>query len=460
MVNTLIASWRSYPMWLQWVASIAVMFKLFVCGLSLGWASPYTAQFLSGDSPFPATTEEVSWISSMFQLGRIPGAILAAIGVQYLGSKKVLIGNGLAFLIFWILSIAAYSVPWLYVTRFICGAGTEAVNICYPIYLGDISSPEIRGTVMVLAMNGLAIGSMVGFTIGPYVSMRVYAYVGLVPTVIFLAMMLLLPDSPYYLARKKKFEEAEKSILAYNRKAEVDKEVKSINAFVAETQSMKFRDRLRELNLPCNRNATMNLVWFTFFAQFTGANPISVYLETISTRAMLTVISASSMPLVTTGLSVLGGWLVTLFADKWQRTVMWVISNGGVGLCMTAMGLHFYLLNIGVAPNSLQWLFILSMGMSGLFYSVGTTPVPHILLGELFGARIRTLAVCICCSFGGIFGFLSIYIYQYLIDIMDEAYVYWIVAVVALLAVIYGVVMMPPTKGKSLTEIQTELIRK
>ncbi|XP_046740395.1 facilitated trehalose transporter Tret1-like [Diprion similis] len=460
MVNSLIASWRTYPMWMQWVGSIAVMFELISCGLSVGWASPYIANFLSGDSPFPATEDEVSWISSSFQLGRIAGAILGAIGVQYFGSRRVLIGNGVALLISWILTIVAYSVPWLYVTRFICGAANEAMNICYPLYLGDISGPGIRGAIIVLAINGSAMGVIVAYSLGPYVSMKVFAYVGLVPNIIFFVLIPFLPDSPYYLASKKKFKEAEKSILTYNRKAEVDKELKSVNVFVDEAESVKFLDRLRELNLPSNRAAIINLVIFTVFVQFSGTAILTAYLETISTRGMLTIIPASTMPLLTTGLAVLSGWITTLFVDKWQRKVMWIISNGGVSLCNTAIGVHFYLLNIGVDPNSLQWLILLSLGLVGMLANVGITTVPHILLGELFGAKIRTLAVCICSSFGGIFGFAVISGYQYLIEIIDEAYIYWILAIVTLISAIYSVIMMPQTKGKSLTEIQTDLMNK
>ncbi|XP_046617409.1 facilitated trehalose transporter Tret1-like [Neodiprion virginianus] len=447
-----------YPLWLQWVGAFGVMLKLFACGLSVGWASPYLASFTSGTAPFPATTDEVSWMASTYQLGRFPGAILGAVGVQYFGGKIVIIGNAVVLLISWILVIVSNSVPWIYAARFLSGLCVEAANICYPLYLGDISSPSIRGTLMVLAINGLSLGIVAGYAIGPYVSMRVFSGIGVALIIGCIVIVTLLPQSPYYLVSKNKTKEAENSVLSYNRKADVQLEMDLIRKFVARTESITFTDRLRELNLPKNRKYGLILIALIFFMQTSGMNVLITYTESIATRGMLSLISPSTMPITMGGLTILGAWTSMYYVDKFERKTVWVFSTAGLALNLIALGTHFYLLDVGVDPSYLQWLFILSVSIYGAFSSMGMGSIPYILLSELFGSNIRTLAICICCSVGGLSGFVGIYGYQYLLEVIAESYIYWITGAWVFVALIFGLVLVPNTKGKTLTEIQDVLL--
>ncbi|XP_046739268.1 facilitated trehalose transporter Tret1-like [Diprion similis] len=460
MLFRLTSPFSNDTLWLQWIGGSAAMIMMFVIGLTIGWGSPYLAQFSAGDSPFPASVDEISWIASIFHLGRLPGAAIGFIGNQYFGSKTTMIGNGCGLMLSWILVIAANSVAWIYVARFICGVAIEVASMSFPLYLGDISNSNIRGALIAMTLNGLSLGILTGNIMGAYISMRIFASISLVPTISFVLIFILIPQSPYYLTSKRKLLDAEKSILKYNPKANISVEVETIKQFVATTNTMTFIDRLREFNIPRNRKAGIIVVVLAFFSQFCGINAIAAYMETIITRGMVTVVTPSTVPILANGLGIVAGLFMMYLADQVGRRKMWVFSSCGVCLAMTALATHFYLLNDGLDPNLLQWIPIISMVAFTICFNMGLNCIPAILLSELFGANIRTLAASIACAFAAVFAFTSVNSYQYLLEVIDESYIYWIYAILMVISAIFGLLLVPEMKGKTLSEIQDVMTKK
>jgi len=90
-------------------------------GLCMGWTSPYLALLTGDDAPFPVSQEQGSWIAALLPLGRLFGAIVGALLVEYLGNKSALFITGLPLIIGWACIMAADSIPWLYVFRLFGG---------------------------------------------------------------------------------------------------------------------------------------------------------------------------------------------------------------------------------------------------------------------------------------------------------------------------------------------------
>lgn len=90
-------------------------------GLAIGWTSPYLAQLIGEDPPFPITPEQASWIASLLPLGRLFGAVIGSLFVEYLGSKMSVLLTGLPMIFGWICVICANSVTWLYIFRIFSG---------------------------------------------------------------------------------------------------------------------------------------------------------------------------------------------------------------------------------------------------------------------------------------------------------------------------------------------------
>ncbi|XP_048513379.1 facilitated trehalose transporter Tret1-like isoform X2 [Athalia rosae] len=436
------------------------LLMLFVGGLILGWSSPYLAQLTAPDSPLPISTDEASWVASLVSLGRLFGAVIGAVSVQYLGSKNTLTLIGLPFIICWVSLIVANSVMWIYLARTAAGIGIGMAFSSFPLFLGEISSPSIRGALVTLATTGLPLGTVAGNTIGAYISIQVFSYISLVPNVIFIVLFLWLPESPHHLIRRGKLEAATESLTRYSPKADVTKDIEGLRNFINKTSSTTCLDRLKEFNLPRNRKAVIIVILLYTFMQFSGLNSTTFYMEIILTDAKLTAIDPALMVIILGVIGIVAGWAAMLVADRCGRKPLMAGSSAGVGLSMVAIGVHFVLLKGGMDPVPMQWLPVLSMVGYQIFVYLGVTPVPSMVLSELFAPNIKSLAACMVSAGAGITGFASSKTYQPIVDTFGEEYVFWMQAAIMFFAVIFTATVVPETKGKTLQEIQEKLSRK
>ncbi|XP_046615416.1 facilitated trehalose transporter Tret1-like [Neodiprion virginianus] len=447
-------------LWLQYIGSLGAALLLFMTGMSGGWTSPFIAKLTAENSSLPITLDEASWVASMLNLGRVVGAVPGPISVYYFGSKRTMVFNGIPCVVGWVSMIIARSVDWLYVGRFVIGLSVGMCYSSFPLYLGEISSPAIRGALVTLASIGLPVGVLTGNTIGAYVSMSVFAWISLVPNIIYIVLFIWLPESPYHLVRTNKIEEAKVSIAKYNPRLDVNVEVRSIQDFINESQSVTLADKFRELNIPENRKAGIIVTLLYFFMQFSGMSSFIFYLEIILTNGGLTVIPPATMVIVASLAGILAGFATIYLADKCGRRTLLIVSSAGTAASMIALGVHYVLLDANFDPASLQWLLILSVIFYEVFLYIGLCPVPNTVLSELFAPNIKSMVACLSGVSLSLFSFVSSKTYQSLLEITSEACVFFLYGAVAITSLVFGLTVMPETKGKSLQEIQDELHKK
>ena len=125
------------------------------------------------------------------------------------------------------------------------------------------------------------------------------------------------------------------------------------------------------------------------------------------------------------------------------------VSCGCVIAALMLLGLHFMLLEQNFDPKSLEWLPIVAMILFMLM-SIGIVPVPTTMLSELFPDDLKSLAGFTASITSALFAFISSRTYQPLIDLMSEKYVFWMYAFIMGICLVYSIVEMPETKGKTL----------
>lgn len=426
----------------------------------LGWASPYLAQLIADDSPLPLTTDEASWVASLLNLGRFLGAIAGGVGVEFIGTRRTLIVVGFPLLLAFICIIVANSVIWLYIARILSGLSMGMTFCSFPIFLGEISKPSIRGSMVSLGISGFAFGTAIGNTMGAYMSMDLFSYVSLVPNLVSIILLFWIPDSPHYLVRLGRIEEAEISVARYNPSANPKSEVEILEDLSRESRSLTFKDRLREVNKPQNRRALMISIVLYFFMQTSGINTVIYYLEIIVTKAKVTIIHPATLVAVIGFIGIGAGWVSIYVADKFRRKVLMVFSSIGTAVSMIALGVHFALLENDFDPEALQWLPIASIISFIIFVCNGLVSVPNIIVSELFAPNIKSVATSFVSLWIAVFAFAASKSYQPLIDLIKEAWVFWIHAIILMVSAVFSAVFIPETKGKSLKEIQDALNRK
>lgn len=142
------------------------------------------------------------------------------------------------------------------------------------------------------------------------------------------------------------------------------------------------------------------------------------------------------------------------------RRLLLIISSLGVSIAMACLGIHFHLLEHGIDVTDLQWLPLASIFLFDIAFFAGLMCVPSAVLSELFPTNVKCIAACIASLVGAIFAFIATKSYQPLIFLIGQSNVYFVHAALTILVVPYALLCMPETKGKTLQEIQDDLVKR
>lgn len=362
--------------------------------------------------------------------------------------------SGVAFALGWLCFFVIDSLPLIYVSRVVSGVGVGMLFSVSPLYIGEIAHPKIRGALIALTMQGFLVGTLCGSIMGKYLNMWVFAAISLALSIIFLISFSVMPQTPHHLIRCHKVEEAAKSILFYDKRAHVKKELDTLQAFHQANQSTTFISILHELNTPINRRALLMVSIIGILTQISGSYVFSSYMEIILANAHVDIIEPSSLVIIVSLISILSSFLGMLTYDKYGRTIMLFSSSIGAAFAIFLMGLNYLLLDLNFRNPNLQWLSIVSMILYKIAGSFGLTVVPSALASEVFAPSVKGVGSCIRSSLIGISAFLATKFYQPLVNILTEKYLFFTYSLLLILTALYTIFFIPETKGKSLPEIQ------
>lgn len=433
-----------------------------VVGMIGGWSSPYLAKFAGPEAELVATDAEASWVAAIIGLGRIVGAMLGVLGVDQFGSKASCLYSAVPLVLGWACLLMANSIVLVYISRILSGLGMGMYYSTFPLYVGEISDPRIRGSLVGLITQGLPVGNVLGNIVGAYTPMWIFSCASLVPNLLFIGSFYIKPESPHYLVLRGRVDQAKASLEWYNRGVDVSEELESIRKFTAFTGSVTYMDKFREITQPANRKAVMLVNTIYILVQLSGLWTMAFYMEIILKKAGVTVIAPSTVVIIVGVLGIVAGWSTTYTNDACGRKIMLSLSSFGVALALLALGIDYQLLDLGLDPNNptLQWLPILSIIFFQMSLAIGIMPVPSTLISEMFPPNIKSLATCFINMTSAAFAFFTSKTYQPMVDFFSEKYVFWFYAALMLFLTLYSCLVLPETKGKSLPEIQLMLTKR
>nr|XP_033186596.1 facilitated trehalose transporter Tret1-like [Bombus vancouverensis nearcticus] len=448
---------KKITIWPQWLATCTLSLAVIGSGLANGWASPYLAQLTSteANTPLKLTDTEASWVASLLNLGRLAGALLSALCQEYIGRKKVLLLGGVPLTASWIFSICATSVMWLYISRFCSGIGSGMMWAALSLYLSEIANPKIRGSLISMNVNASSVGMFLGNAMGPYLSMEMFGYVSLVPSILFMILFSLIPESPYHYLLHGNIDKAEASLKWFRRESDVKAEMRDLQEFVDGAETNIFL-KLKEFLMPSNLKKPLVIIGVYVFSYVSGHSALSSYAEIILIKSRIAV--KPSLVVTILGFSTIIAGLASMFlVDKFGRKCFLIMSGIGTSMSLALLGLHFHLLSLEYDPNNLTWLPIVALLTFNLSMSCGLQPIPSTLLGEMFTANMKNMASLFVSSSNALLSFASAKSYQPFLDLVGDKFVYWTYSICVLFSAPYVYFLIPETSGKSLIEIQRSI---
>ncbi|XP_015127539.1 facilitated trehalose transporter Tret1 isoform X2 [Diachasma alloeum] len=399
---------ESSKFWPQWFAAATVTVLALLHGLTAGWSSPYLAKLTQGTESLTITNDEASWVASLHHISRPVGSITGAAIAHKFGSRKGILLAGVPHGVAWTCFLITESVPLIYTSRVCSGLAIGIYLSTFPLYIGEISNTKIRGSLISVVIQGASIGYLIGNILGAYLSMKIFAIIGLTISIIFIVLVSLIPDSSHYLMKRNKYEKAEKSLKWYVGKKDVTVELNALIAYIGEPQKLSIRETFQKWLTPLNRKVLINMLCIHVVMHLGGIHVIRLYMEILLITLKIDII-APSLAVVCGGIvTIIGGLTAIYTTDHFGRRTMLAISSLGVSFVFFLIGIKFLLFRCDYDISSVQWLVITEFMLYMFFLNIGLACIPCCLVSEVFPTELKEIGACVTSGVGAVIAFIKL----------------------------------------------------
>ena len=424
-------------------------FLYFICAVSamggllfgydwvvIGGAKPfYELYFGISDSPL---LQGVAMSTAL--VGCLIGAMVAGAAADKYGRKPLLIVAAVLFTVSAIATGLFNDFTLFNIARFIGGMGIGVASALSPMYIAEVSPTEIRGRMVSLNQMTIVLGILMAQVVNMLLARdtsvaesqawnlewgwRWMFWAETLPAALFLLMSFFIPESPVYLRMK----------------AAMTSQQTEREAGLKELMQSKYAKVL-----------LLGLV-IAVFQQWCGTNVIFNYAQEIFVGAGFDV-DGMFINIVITGIANVIFTVVALYTiEKWGRRTLILLGAGGLGLIYLTLGTCYFFEVKGFAMVCLVVAAIST-------YAMTLGPVTWTLLAEIFPNRIRGIAMA-TCTFALWVGCCTLtFSFPSMNAALGSSGSFWIYSAICFCAFIFLFRRCPETKGKSLEELEKELVK-
>lgn len=356
-------------------------------------------------------------------------------------------------LIGWILVGVAKSVPILYVARIFSGFTYGMIYSVTPMYLGEIASDAIRGSIGTLLTVMAKAGILYVYVIGPYVSFKLMAWLAMIPPILFLCTFIWCPESPYFLLGKSRDDAAYKSLSKFRGHKNVHDELKQMS--IAVKKSQENRGTIKELFTAGNRRSLIIILGLGAAQQLCGSQAVIAYSHRIFEEVGSTL-GASDASIVLGVIQLVTAAFSSSIVDRLGRRPLLLISTSGAAICNTIVGLYF-LLDRYIDVSGISWLPLTALMAFIVCYTIGLATVPFAIIGEVFPKNVKAIAGASFAIFSGSISFGVAKLFQIVSDDLGSDYTFLGFAIFTFFFFGFVYYRIPETKGKPLDVILEDM---
>lgn len=351
----------------------------------------------------------------------------------------------------------AQSVPVLLLARFIAGLSDGLIFCSIPMYLAEISDPEVRGLlgsgVTVAMILGILLANIVGFNF----SITNTAVTCSLFPVLLLVTFVWLPESPYYLIMKQRMDEARRSLETYKSPGRVDDELQRLTDAIREQN--KNPGRFWNLfTVRSNRRAVYIIMGLRAVQQWSGITAFAFYAQTIFSETGNAISSYSATILYLSVQLVFSG-LCTIVVDRIGRRVLMTFSIIGSGFALLLVACYFYIKEVYPVMDVSEFSLVpvISLIMFVVMFNLGMQTIPLILVGELFPTDVKAFAASFADIYFCVVTTIVSKFFQFTKDEFGMHIPFMVFTVTCIFGLFFIIFCVPETKGRTLEEIQLQL---
>lgn len=410
------------------------------------------------------------WANSCALIGCLIGAMTAGALSDTFGRKRLLIFSAFLFMVTSI-GIGLSDRFFVFVLwRIMGGVAIGLASNLSPMYIAEIAPANMRGRLVSLNQITIVIGILAAQLINVSIAEEIPAGMSeaallttwncqegwrwmfaatAIPSLVFLLSMVFVPESPRWLVKNGKEEEARTIVARIGGGQYADAALADIRAtLVNDIRKVDFRELLD----PKMRRVLVLGVVLAVFQQWCGINVIFNYAEEVFAAAGYDI-SNTLLNIAWTGSVNLVFTFVALgVVDRGGRRILMLLGAAGLAVIYIALGIGY-----ATGLKGLPMLLLVLAAMAT--YGMSLAPITWVVISEIFPNKIRGAAMSVAVTSLWAACFILTYTFPLLNGALGPAKTFWIYASICIAGFFFILARLPETKGKSLEEIEAELVR-
>ena len=407
-------------------------------------------------------------------LGCAIGAFFAGRLSDHWGRRSVLLVSAVLFLLSAIGAGFANNSVVFIIARLLGGFAVGAASVISPAYIAEVAPARYRGrmaTVQQIAIiSGLFIAFLSNYLLakaagasteilwGGYQAWRWMFWMQAIPSLVFLALLLVIPESPRYLVVKKRKDQALSVLSKLYGPVQAQTTLADIDASLSDDHH---RPRLSDLVSKAT-GKIRPIVWvgigLATFQQLVGINVVFYYGAVLWQAVGFSENDALLINVMSGALSIGACIIALLLIDKvGRKPLLWVGSLGmAISLALVVLAFASGSLVDGhlQLPGGMGTLALVAANVYVVFFNMSWGPVMWVMLGEMFPNQIRGSGLAVAGAAQWTSNLAITVSFPILLAGIGLAATYSIYMVAAFLSVFFVLKFVHETKGKELEQME------
>ncbi|TYI90684.1 hypothetical protein E1A91_D03G138600v1 [Gossypium mustelinum] len=428
---------------------------------------------LSGTTWFNLSAIQLGLVVSGSLYGALLGSLLVYPIADSLGRRRELLIAALLYVLGGVLTAFAPGLSVLLVGRLLYGLGIGLAMHGAPLYIAETCPSQIRGTLISLKELFIVLGILLGYFVGSFQINAVggwrYMYGCSAPVALLMGLgMWSLPPSPRWLilravqGKGSLQELKEKAILALSKlrgrapgdaasEKQIEDTLISVKSAYMEQES---EGNILEVFQGPSLKAFIIGGGLVLFQQITGQPSVLYYAGPILQSAGFSAAADATRLSVVVGLfKLLMTWIAVAKVDELGRRPLLIGGVGGIALSLFLLCAYYKFL--GEFPYVAVAALLLYVGC----YQISFGPISWLMVSEIFPLRTRGkgISLAVLTNFGS--NAIVTFAFSPLKELLGAENLFLLFGVIALISLLFVALYVPETKGLSLEEIESKILK-